>query len=353
MIEANRIKLGLFVLTGILLLAGLLLLLGLLEIFQPKIKYMTYFDESVQGLEIGSPVKYRGATIGKVTKITIRRNNNIIRVDMEGLVSAIDVPGHHPAKEAVLSESRAQLQARLFREWLEQETGRGLRCRLELSGITGMKYVELDYFNPDEPQVIAPPPRNDDIIYLPSTPSLLRGLRTSVSESLSGIAAVDFRRISEELVLTLTSISRILNDDRVERLIARIDNASGYLESTAANLNETLSRERIQETATELQSGLRSYRELATSLREELAAAKFAETAAAARATADQANLTLAETAAAARAMAAMREQVSRSLSRLDETFDTLTELVRALDQDPGSLLHGKQPQSDAAPTGP
>jgi len=344
MIEANRVKLGLFVFTGLVLLVGLLFLLGMAEFFKPKIKYMTYFDESVQGLEIGSPVKYRGATIGKVTKITIRSHDNIIRVDMEGSVSAIELPPAHPNEATTaLVEDRAQAQARIFREWLELETKRGLRCRLELSGITGMKYVELDYFNPDDPIRIPAPPPEEEVSYLPSTPSLLSGLRTSVSESLSRIAAIDFKRISEELVITLSSLSRILNDARVERLLARLDNASTYLEATAASLNETLSRDRLRETADQIQEGLRAYRELAEALRQELADAKIAETTATARDTARQADQAFSEAAATARSLAPVRDQLSRSLQRLDEALAALTELARALDQDPSAVLRGKQ----------
>jgi paraquat-inducible protein B len=340
MVEANRVKLGIFVLTGIVLLGVLLFLLGLGRIFQPKIKYTTYFDESVQGLEIGSPVKYRGATIGKVTKITIRFNDNIIRVDMEGLVSAIELPKEQRAEMAALGDYR-QARHRFFRDWLEQETGRGLRCRLELAGITGLKYVELDYY-PDAPVAI-PAPSDEEAIYIPATPSLLSGLRASVSESLSRIAAIDFQRISDEIVTTLTSISGMFNDPRVERLLARADAMGGHLEETAAALHAALTEERIVAVADELRAGLGEYRALAAAMQEELAAAKLAETTAAARETAGRADLALDDTAAAARAVAAMRERLAGSLARLDEALDAITELARQLDQDPASLVHGKR----------
>jgi paraquat-inducible protein B len=348
MVEANRIKLGLFVLTGVLLLVVLLFLLGLAEMFQPKIKYMTYFDESVQGLEIGAPVKYRGATIGKVTKVTIRFNDNIIRVDMEGLVSAIELP-ESKRQELVGLEDRNQARHRFFGEWLEQETHRGLRCRLELAGITGMKYVELDYFNPDDP-VRIPAATPEDMIYIPSTPSLLSGLRTSVSESLSRIAAVDFQRISDELVTTLTSISRTLDDPKVGQLITRMDNIAKNLEGTSATLNTSLTEARINGVVDDLQESLRSYRELAETVQRELVAAKIAETAAATRKTADKADLAFDDTAIAARSVSTMQAQLASSLARFDEAIDALTELIRYLDQDPSSLIRGKQKPGLAPP---
>ena len=69
MIEANKYKLGIFVLTGIGLLIIGLFMLGLSESLKPKINFMTYFDESVQGLEIGSAVKFRGNVDGAMTRL--------------------------------------------------------------------------------------------------------------------------------------------------------------------------------------------------------------------------------------------------------------------------------------------
>ncbi len=48
-----------------LLLVGLVIFGGG-RFFQDEIILETYFDSSVQGLDIGSPFKYRGVTIGEV-----------------------------------------------------------------------------------------------------------------------------------------------------------------------------------------------------------------------------------------------------------------------------------------------
>src|SRR5918992_3542296 len=64
-------KIGLFVISAILIGISGVIALGLGSIFQKKNLSETYIEESVQGLDVGSPVKFRGVSIGKVEQITL------------------------------------------------------------------------------------------------------------------------------------------------------------------------------------------------------------------------------------------------------------------------------------------
>lgn len=64
-------RVGLLVLLGIGLLVVLTFLLGARRWFQPSVEVETYFNESVNGLEVGSPVKFRGVQIGEVSEVTV------------------------------------------------------------------------------------------------------------------------------------------------------------------------------------------------------------------------------------------------------------------------------------------
>ncbi len=57
-----------------MVLGSLLLLVGLIlaltgDRWHEGQAYETYFRESVQGLDVGAPVKYRGVTLGRVSHI--------------------------------------------------------------------------------------------------------------------------------------------------------------------------------------------------------------------------------------------------------------------------------------------
>ena len=142
--DANYFKLGLFVIgAGI---AGIMVLtiIGTGRWLKPRTTIETYFNESVQGLDVGSKMKYRGVVIGAVTRISFTY------VEYEQ-----DKPMNQ-RKRYVLVE--AQIEPRLVGgkaanditspESSKLEVERGLRVHLAPQGITGTNYLELDYVDP-------------------------------------------------------------------------------------------------------------------------------------------------------------------------------------------------------------
>lgn len=330
MIEANRYKLGIFVIAAITLMVVILFMLGIAEVFKPKFHFVTLFDESVQGLETGASVKFRGVILGKVTRVALREEDNYIRVDMEALLSNIE-----PASTTNGYFNIFAMNANKFKKLLKQEIRKGLRCRLELQGITGMKYVELDYYK-DEKELIQPTGLPKDIFYVPSTPSLLSSLRTSLEDSLVKIATIDFKEISNELVSTLKSVNSLLNDPRINTLIDKMENISGHLEITAKRISDSLTEDTLKQITDELKQGLGSIDDLAKSVKKQLESAQLPETASVAR-------NTMKETSSAAKSITEIRQDLSRTLTKLNETLDSFTELVNYIEEDPNSLIRGKQ----------
>ena len=67
--EARYFRVGLFVLVGIAVIVAAVLVLAGGNLFRQPVVAETYFDEAVEGLEVGSPVKLRGVQIGQVSWI--------------------------------------------------------------------------------------------------------------------------------------------------------------------------------------------------------------------------------------------------------------------------------------------
>src|SRR5579862_1966090 len=62
-------RLGAFVVVSLAVLITGLVLLGGRRWFQPTFMFETYFDQSVAGLDVGAPVRFRGVPLGQVAEI--------------------------------------------------------------------------------------------------------------------------------------------------------------------------------------------------------------------------------------------------------------------------------------------
>ena len=76
----TKLAVGLFVVAGFIMVIFAVIWLGMSNYLEKGKFYVAYFDESVQGLDRDSPVKYRGVSIGKVYSIGVAPDANLIEV---------------------------------------------------------------------------------------------------------------------------------------------------------------------------------------------------------------------------------------------------------------------------------
>ncbi len=165
---------GTFVIGALVLIVTGLLTLRSCNVFSRPGHFTAYFNESVQGLDVGSAVKLRGVPLGRVKSIrvhydeTTRQSQVVVLAELNQNMVA-DAAGH-----LIKLTDRATLQ-RLIDQ--------GLRAKIDLVGITGLQFVELDFF---DPQQFPAPPEASDAEY-PVVPTLRSGMSELV-ENLSKIA---------------------------------------------------------------------------------------------------------------------------------------------------------------------
>ena len=231
-LKANYFKLGLFVIGAIVAGVLVLIVIGSGRWFQPKLTIETYFNESVQGLDIGSKLKYRGVAIGEVTRIAFTYNKYQLDKPMAQraryvLVEAQILPrllGGRAAAGDITNPENAKM-----------EIERGLRMRLAPQGITGTSYLEIDYTDP--PPSLLPIDWTPDNTYIPSAPSTFTALINSASEIMDQLHKLD-------LEVTLANLNKLLITSNAR--VGAIDTAAisqraikvlGRLEATLDNID--------------------------------------------------------------------------------------------------------------------
>ena len=315
----QKIKIGLFVIGGLALLIAILFFLGMTDIFTNKATVQTFFSESVQGLTVGSAVKYRGVPIGNVTKISIRVTDKLVQVDM-----AVEL-------EHFVSGGEKGQQRSDFRRFFQSELEQGMRCRLEYAGIPGMRYIDFDYFATPG-QTLPEPPAGmlePGTLYIPAVPSPFRDILKAIGTSLDRISRIRFEEISDGLERSLSELSGLLGDPALKSTIVRINDAAENLELGSRTLSRVFSEERLNRLMTVLEEDLDNVNKLTGQLIRETRDAKLPESAAAFR---DASN-----------AISFSQDELANTLTKLNQTLDALTELADSLSADPSSIVSGKK----------
>ena len=135
--KLSYFKIGLFVIAAIVVGVIGVVVLGAGRVFQKKALVETYIDESVQGLDVGSPVKFRGVPVGNVERITLTSaeyatKRQYVLVRMSVSPNIFQFPVTDPNSQE-----------------LKRELDRGFRVRLAAQGLTGVAYLETDYLDPE------------------------------------------------------------------------------------------------------------------------------------------------------------------------------------------------------------
>ncbi|MGD8548530.1 MAG: MlaD family protein, partial [Desulfobacterales bacterium] len=191
--QRTKFALGLFVTCGIGIACFAIIWLGMSKFFEKGRYYATYFNESVQGLGVDSPVKYRGVSIGRVEGITVAPDAKLIQVVLK-------------------IESGQTLDGDIV-------------AQLKSVGITGSMFVELDHKQDGEPDFSPHFSFPSEYPILASKPSNINTLMQSIGDALSQTKGMDLEGISKKFKRTLDNINQAIADANVKSISKNIESS--------------------------------------------------------------------------------------------------------------------------------
>jgi paraquat-inducible protein B len=246
---SNHWKLGLFVVAGVGLFLALLGGLGARGLRKETVTYTTYFDESVQGLDVGSPVKFRGVTIGNVAEIGIAPDRRHVEVSCGIIVSQL------VSLKLLDTSPKAELLPFGRKRLATLAVPPDLRMQLDSAGITGVKFISIDFFvikdNPPPVLPFAVP-----VNYVPAAASTMKSLEDAVVRAVN-----QFPEIADQLVLVTSRVNHLLTTVDEENLPRQAAQSLAQAGELVASLQSSLKQAdipRLSVEARETISGLRS-----------------------------------------------------------------------------------------------
>jgi phospholipid/cholesterol/gamma-HCH transport system substrate-binding protein len=243
--KTSKFMLGLFVTMGILIGIMFVIWVGAAKYFEEGVVYVTYFDESVQGLQMDSSVKYRGVDVGRVLKIRVAPDYRLVEVVMK-----IHLKG------AVESTIVSQLKS---------------------AGITGIVFIELDRKGANEPVLAPKLPFKTEHPVIASRSSDIKQIMAGLADVYERIKTVDFEGISNQFKGAAKSVDIFFTSQSLTNTFQNLESASASLDKTIQKVNRVLDGGKIDQVLTETQQGLMETRQLVATLKDEVKAMKLAE----------------------------------------------------------------------------
>jgi len=245
--KTSMFLVGLFVIMGTVIGVVIIVWIGAAKYFEKGQVYVTYFDESVQGLQVDSDVKYRGVDVGRVMKIGVAPDNRLVQVMMK-----IKSPG------IIAGDTVA---------------------RLKSSGITGLVFIELDRREGREPILGPKMAFETDNPVIPSRASDIKQIMAGLADIYDKIRVIDFGGIAGQYKKTAKSVDDFFNSPLLNKTMQNIEVTTVSLDQATKKIDAILAGGKVDGVLTEARQGLVDTRELIKVFRNEIEAMKLKETA--------------------------------------------------------------------------
>lgn len=331
----TKFSVGLFLIIGIAVVIIAVTWLGMSHYFEEGRFLVAYFDESVQGLDKDSPVKYRGVHIGRVHEIGVAPDGRLIEV-------------------VLLIESEIQPQ---------QDT-RNIVAKLKSVGITGLMFIEIEQLDGRPPDVAPPFGFAPPYPVLPTRASEIAKLFKGIEDVIGLFRALNADAITAQLTKALQTINKTIEEARIEALITDVhDSVTKFQEMVEpapfrqmlASIDEAAGS--VEKMADNADGGIHEIRQAVNGLGSVISASSedIRKITADLSTTADQIRLAM-QTATGLlsrtdRQLVSVQQQIIATLQRIERATNTMNRFLELISSQPSQLIFGKpQPEKPSLP---
>jgi len=325
--QASKTVIGAFVVGAVALAVAGIVVFGSGKFFQDRIRFVMFFEGSIKGLQVGSPVLVSGGKIGEVVEIqTI--------LDPEKLVIYnpvfIEIIPESFRLNVPASDSKWGMLQRKQHPLYEPLMKKGFKAQLVMqSFVTGQLMIGLGFF-PDKPVRLVGLIK--DVPEIPTVPTTLEELEKTFQK-------LPLKEIAGKLDNVLVGVDRLVN-----RLDSQVDPVASDLRDTMKAVRNSLG---------EADRTLASARGALAQAEKTLAfnegvpgevAAGILKSLAAATSALEESRKVLVQAEDATRQGAYIGYEVGKTLEEVTATSRSMRNMTDYLERHPDSLIWGKTP---------
>jgi paraquat-inducible protein B len=334
---ANKTLIGVFVVGAVVLAVAAIVLFGSGKFFKKTEPWLTFFQGSVKGLNVGSPVVFRGVQIGQVTDIIVGFDATQLEVLIPVFLE-ID-----PEKFKDIGDSSQKNDPEMHSALIE----RGLRAQLQMQSlVTGQLLINIDFY-PDTPAKLIGMDRFKDKMKfedrweIPSVPTPLQELEKA-------LGALNIKEITEDIKKAMGGIAKLASSPELHEGIVVLKDTLMDVQKLARNLDSKIDplSTSLDQTLVEARAGIGDARKL---INEQAAPMliQFKQAAESANTALDDADTTLKTIENLAEEGTQLRYEVSAALKEIAAASRSVRVLADFIEQHPDALIRGR-----AMPTG-
>ena len=219
---------GSFVIGAIILTVAGLLFFGPGGFLAETKRYVIFFESSVKGLTIGSPVRFRGVKIGQIRQINVRLQTQgfkfYIPIVIEIDPSKFNVDG---TDQNIVDVIKASV---FGDDSILPLVKKGLRAEMRLDSlVTGQLYINMDMF-PDTPIILTG--GNSDYPELPAIKSSLEVLSQTFEE-------IPLKEMTNRLMRIIEGVDKLISSSTIHDTLENLNEATNQLNIFLQNLDKS------------------------------------------------------------------------------------------------------------------
>jgi paraquat-inducible protein B len=317
--HANPTVIGAFVVGAVILAVTAILLLGSGDLFVQKPRFVLYFKGSVKGLNVGSPVNFRGVNIGTVTNVQLvmGESGSDIRIPV-----TIEINPANFIKSDQMIGQMTESRKKKLTELIDA----GMRAQLQLQSLlTGQLFIQLDFYPGTRVDLVG----DDRYPEIPTIPTPIEKITRKLED-------FPVEQVMNNIISTSEGLNKLVNSPELHHSIQSLN-------ETLENINRLVKSPELQQSITSLHSTLDDLGSLARNVNKQVEPlgselhATLNETRLAvtqARATLESAQLLVSDQK--------LLYAIDNALAEITSAARSVRDLTDFLERQPQSILRGK-----------